>query len=129
MNDQALESRHSGPLRRVALGVAVIALTHPEKAGGEADGRACVLADSFDRPEIFFARPARRPDRVTVADVWFEAVLLDHLAHVGQDLRSSCDRRTSPWFEAVAEGVQVAVGSDAGILVRDPRAAETLLCL
>jgi len=55
-----------------------------------------------------------------------EAVLLDHFAHVGQDLGRGCDGRAGPGLEAVAEGMQVAVGADAGIAMRPPRAAETV---
>ena len=62
-----------------------------------------------------------------VADVAGEIVLLDHLAHVGEDLGGGGDRRTPPRLEAIAEGVEVAVGADAGIAVRPPGAAEALL--
>jgi hypothetical protein len=64
---------------------------------------------------------------VAVADVPAEVVLLDHLAHVGQDLVGGGDRLAGPRLEAIAEGVEVAVGADAGILVGQPGAAETLL--
>ena len=62
-----------------------------------------------------------------VADVAGEIVLLDHLAHVFQDLGGAGDRRDGPRLEAVAEGVQVAVGADAGIAVGAPGAAKGLL--
>src|ERR1700760_3095577 len=62
-----------------------------------------------------------------VADVTAEIVLRDHLAYVGQDLFGCGDRRPDPWLEAVGEGVQVAVGADAGIAVRTPGAAKALL--
>src|SRR3954454_14351232 len=54
-------------------------------------------------------------------------VLRDHLAHIGEDLVGSRDRRPDPWLEAVAEGVKIAVGTDAGITMRAPGAAKTLL--
>ena len=52
-------------------------------------------------------------DAVVVADVAAEVVLVDHLAHVLQDLGRGRDRRAGPGLEAVAEGVEVAVGADA----------------
>ena len=87
------------------------------------------LADGLDGPEIALARPARVHDVVLVADVPGEIVLLDHLAHIGADLLGGRDRRPDPWLEAVAEGVQVAVGADARIFVRPPGAAKRLLRL
>ena len=62
---------------------------------------------------------------MVVADAAGEVVLLDHLAHVGEDLVGSGDRLAAPRLELVAEGVQVAVGTDARVRVRDPRPAET----
>src|SRR3954469_5926159 len=64
---------------------------------------------------------------MAVADVATEIVLLDHVAHVGEDLLSARDGRPDPRLEAVAEGVQVAVGADAGIAMRSPGAAKALL--
>jgi hypothetical protein len=66
---------------------------------------------------------------VAVAYVTVEAVLGDHLAHVAADFLGGGDRRAGPRLEAVAEGVQVAVGTDAGVFVREPGAAETFLAL
>ena len=87
MDDRALELGHVLPLRRIALGVAVIALAHPEEIGGEAKLLAGVGARGLDGPEIFLARPFRRGDGVLIADVRREIVLLDHVAHVFQDFR------------------------------------------
>ena len=58
-----------------------------------------------------------------------EIVLVDHLAHVAKNFRGGCDRRPDPRLEAVAEGMEVAVGADAGIAMGQPGAAETLLRL
>ncbi len=55
-----------------------------------------------------------------------EVVLVDHLAHVGEDLVGGGDRLADPRLEAVAERVEIAVGADAGILVGQPGAAEAL---
>src|SRR4029450_6205239 len=129
MDDRALEPGHVLPLRRIALGVAVIALAHPEKVCGEAPLLAGVGARGLDGPEVFLARPFRRGNRVLIADVRREIVLLDHVAHVFEDFGSARDRSGRPWLEAVAERMQVAVGADAGIAVGGPGAAERLLRL
>ena len=62
-----------------------------------------------------------------VADVTSQIVLLDHLAHVTEDFFRRRDRHAGPWLEAVAEGVQVAVGADARISMRHPGTAERIL--
>ena len=129
MDDPALEGLHPRPLGRVALRVAVIALAHPEEVRGEADRLAGVRPRALERPEILLARPAGRGDPVPVADVRAEVVLVDDLAHVGEDLRGRRDRRAGPGLEAIAEGVEVAVGADARIAMGDPRAAEAFLRL
>ena len=64
---------------------------------------------------------------MAVTGVASEVVLLDHLPHVAQDLVRRGDRRAGPRLEAIAEGVQIAVGADAGIAMRPPRPAEPLL--
>ena len=129
MDDAALELVHVGPLRGIALGMAIIALAHPEEIRGEGHGLAAVDPDRFDGPQIGRARPARPLDPVPVADVPSEIVLGDDLAHVGFDFLRGRDRRPDPWLEAVAEGVEIAVGTDARIFVGEPGAAETLLAL
>ena len=125
----ALELRHVLPLRRIAFGVAVVALAHPEEIRGEGYLLAGVGAHRIDGPEVVLARPAGFQNLVAVADVSGEIVLLDHVAHVLLDLGRGRDRRRGPRLEAVAEGVQVAVGADAGIFVRQPGAAKALLRL
>ena len=52
MDDASLEGFHAVPLRRVALGMAVVALAHPEEVGGEADRLARVGAGGVDGPEV-----------------------------------------------------------------------------
>jgi hypothetical protein len=54
---------------------------------------------------------------VVISDVRAEMVLVDDLAHVPEDLGRRRDRRAGPRLEAIAEGIQIAVGADAGILV------------
>src|SRR3954451_2964387 len=56
-----------------------------------------------------------------------EPVLLDDLTHIAENFLGRRDRRAGPWLEAVTEGVQVAVGTDAGIAMRRPGAAEGVL--
>lgn len=126
VDDAALEIGQARPFRRVAALVAVVALAHPEEAGGEADRLAVLGPDGVDRPEILRAGPGGGRDRMAVADMAGEVVLGDHLAHVAQDFLGGRDRRPGPGLEAIAEGVEVAVGADAGVAVRAPGAAEPL---
>src|SRR5215831_14888287 len=129
MDDDAPEPVHSSPLRRIALRVAVIALAHPKKIAGETGKFAGVESDRIDRPRVVRTRPRSRSDPVAVADVPRKAVLVDNLAHVAQDLFRCGDRGAGPRLEAVAEGVEVAVGADAGIAMRAPSAAKAFLLL
>src|SRR5207248_10260440 len=117
------------PFGGVALGVTVVALAHPQEVGGEAHRLAGIGPGGFDRPQILSARPARRRDPVPVADMASEIVVLDHLAHIAADLGGRRDRRAGPRLEAIAEGVEVAVGADARKAVGPPRPAEALLRL
>jgi hypothetical protein len=129
VNDPALESLHGLPFRRIALRVAVIALAHPEEIRGQAHGFAAVRSHGLDGPEVFRARPAGRANPVRIADAGGEAVLLDDLAHILPDFRGGGDRRAGPRLEPVAERMQVAVGTDAGIAVGQPGAAKAVLRL
>src|SRR5690606_21093100 len=86
MDDGATELVHARPLGRVAPGMAVVALAHPEAAARHPEGLARVAAAPFERPGRVLLRPARALDGMAVADVGREPVLLDHLAHVGEDL-------------------------------------------
>ena len=127
VHDAALEVLHPLPFGRVAFGVAVVALAHPQEVRREADGLAGVGARGLDRPAVVLARPAGRGNPVAVADVPAEVVLGNDFAHVGQDLARRRDRGAGPGLEAIAEGVEVAVRADAGVAVGEPRAAETPL--
>jgi hypothetical protein len=62
-----------------------------------------------------------------VADMRLKPVFGDDLAHIGANFRGGRDRCAGPWLEAVAEGVKIAVGADAGIAVGQPGAAKALL--
>ena len=59
----------------------------------------------------------RRIDLVAITDVPAKVVLLDDFAQIGEDLGRGRDRRSDPWLETIAEGIQVAIRSDAGIAV------------
>ena len=100
---------HPGPFGGVAFGMAIVALAHPEKVGGEALRFAGVCARGFDSPTIVLARPPRGRDHVLVADVAGEAVLVDHFAHVLQDFFGACNRRAGPGLETIAERIEVAI--------------------
>src|SRR4051812_28931782 len=56
-----------------------------------------------------------------------EPVIVDDLAHIAQDLGGGCYRRAGPRLEAIAEGIEVAIGAYPGIAMRDPGAAEGIL--
>ena len=129
VDDAALEGVHVLPLRRVAGLVAVVALAHPQEVRGEAQRFARIGAGRVNRPEVVRARPTGGRDLVAIADVTGEIVLGDDVAHVGADLGRGRDRRAGPRLEAIAEGVQVAVRTDARIFVRPPGAAEVFLSL
>ena len=64
---------------------------------------------------------------MAITDVPAEVVLVDDFADVAQDLGSGRDRRAGPRLEAIAEGVEIAVGTDAGISVGEPGAAKAFL--
>src|SRR5829696_7429441 len=127
MDDAALVVGHTLPLGRIAFGMPVIALAHPQEARRDAERLASVEALALDGPAVVGARPGRRGDAMAITDVAREVVLLDHLAHVVQYLLGRGDRLAGPRLEAIAEGVEVAVGADARIAMGDPRPAEALL--
>src|SRR5690242_6214979 len=127
MNDPALEIFCPLPSRGVALRMPIIALAHPQKAGGEGRGFTAVGLDRLDGPTVGLVRPTRRNNIVTVSNMLIEFVFGDHLAHVGPYLRSTRDWRARPRLESIAERVKIAVGTDARIAVRKPRTAKALL--
>ena len=129
MDDAARKVDHPLPLRRIAFSVAIVALAHEEKAGGEAERLAGVGARGVDGPQVVGAGPARAVDTVVVADTAAEVVLVDDLAHVLQDLGRGGDGCAGPGLEAVAEGVEITIGADAREAVGDPGASEARLRL
>ena len=86
-----------------------------------------VGAGDLDGPPPVLGRPARRGDPVLVADVLLQAVLVDDLVQVVEDLLARRDRRAAPGLEAVAVGEQVAVGAHARVAVGPPGAAAVVL--
>src|SRR5262249_28007214 len=124
MDNAASEVGHARPLRSMALRVAVVALTHHEEIRGEAARLAGVDPRRVDGPAGVDARPAGPIDAVPVADVAAEAILVDDLAYVLQDLGGGGKRGAGPGFEAVAERIKIAVGTDPRKAMGDPRPAE-----
>src|SRR5437879_13024581 len=106
--------------------MAVLALAHPQELRGEADRLRGIGSGGRQRPPTVAARPGGRRDPVTIADMAREIVLVDDLAHIAEDLGRGRDRRAGPRLEAIAEGIEIAVGADAGIAVGTPRAANAL---
>jgi len=56
-----------------------------------------------------------------------EPVFGNDLPHIGAYFSGGGDRCAGPRLEAVAEGVKITIGADAGIAVSQPGAAKTLL--
>jgi len=69
VEEAAVEGVGAGPVGRVAVFVAVVALAHPEKVGGEAQLFLGVGAGGVDGPEAVFRGPGGAGDAVLVADV------------------------------------------------------------
>ena len=62
-----------------------------------------------------------------VADVAVETFLRDDVAHIVEDLDPGRDRGARPRFEAITEGIKVAVRPRARVAVREPRTAKAFL--
>ena len=124
VDDLALELVHVRPVRRVGLGVIIVALAHPEEVAGESQHFVRFGAAHFQGPEAVLGRPFGRQDLVAVADVLAEIILLDHFAHIGTDLFRRRDRRAGPRLETIAKRVEVGVRPDARIFVPEPCAAK-----
>jgi len=127
VHDHALEAVHPFPLGPVGLGVVVVALAHPQEAGGEPQLLPGVIPGDLDGPPAVLGGPAGRSDPVQVADVLAEVVLVDDLVEVGEDLLARRDRRAAPRLEPVAVGEQVAVGAHARVPVGPPGSAPVVL--
>ena len=127
VHDQALEAVHAVPLGPVGLGVVVVALAHPQEAGGEPQPLPGVTPGDLDRPPAILGGPAGRGDPVLVADVLVEAVLVDDLAEVGEDLLARRDRRAAPRLEPVTVGEQVAVRAHPRVPMGPPGSAPVVL--
>src|SRR6516165_5824883 len=127
MQDEALESVHAFPLRSVGLVVVVIALAHPQEAGGEPQPLSGVAPGDLDGPPAVLGGPAGRGDPVLVPDVLVEVVLVNDLVEVGEDLLARRDRRAAPRLEPVAVGEQIAVGAHARVPMGPPGSAPVVL--
>ena len=84
------------------------------------------LAD-LDGPPAVLGGPAGRGDPVPAADVLAEAVLVNDLIEVGEDLLARGDRRAAPRLEPVAVGEQVAVGAHTRVPMGPPGSAAVVL--
>ena len=126
VDDLTSEPVHALPLGGVAGTVAVVPLAHPQEVAGEPDLLPGVGAGHVEGPAPVLGRPGGRRDRVAVADVAVDVVVVDHLTHVREDLLAGGDGRTGPGLEPVPEGVEVAVGTDTGKGVRLPGAPEVV---
>ena len=83
----------------------------------------------LQRPLVVFGRPCRRRNRMVVTDVPVKVVVVDHLAHVVEDLVCRSDRGSGPRLEPVPKRVQVTIGPNAGVGVGSPRSTEPVLGL
>ena len=102
--DEAPVLRRPRTVGRVALGVAIVPLAHPQEVGGEVQRLAGVGLGHFERPAVGVTRPTRVRDSVLVTDVTREVVLADDLTHVLQELGAGRDRTSRPLFHACYEG-------------------------
>ena len=59
-----------------------------------------------------------------ITDVLLQIVLVDHFIHIVFDFSRGRNRCADPWLETITECVEIAVGADAWIFMRVPRAAE-----
>src|SRR5262249_6913916 len=125
MYDAAAETGHTRPLGRIALGVPVVTLAHPQEIRREPEHLAGFELAGFDRPQLVGTRPTRGIDPMLIADMSGKAVLLDHLAHIFENFRGGRDRCTCPRLEAISEGVEGAIRPDARVAVSKPGSAET----
>jgi hypothetical protein len=117
VNQRAFEIVHARPRGQIALIVAIVSLAHPQEIGGETYALSRFQACGIKGPKSFGGRPGRRVDAMAIADVLSEVVLFDHFGHVAEDFLRSRNGFPHPWLEAVAEGVEVAIRTHAGIAV------------
>ena len=127
VHDVALEGLHARPFGGVALAMAVIALAHPEEAPGKGLQATVDAVSHFEGPKGAVAIPVRRFHPVVVADMGRKVVLFDDLPHVLPDGLRRGNGLPGPGLEAIAEGIEIAVGADARVLMGEPGAAEAAL--
>ena len=113
------------PIRRVTFLVLVVALAHPQKVGRNRDLFPGVFANTFYRPLLVFTGPVGRVNPMLVSDVLIEVILFDDFLHIRQDFCRSRDGRAGPRLEPVAKGIEIAIRSNAWILMHEPGSAET----
>ena len=64
---------------------------------------------------------------MAIPDMAGKIILRDHFAHIAKDFLGGRDGRTTPRFEAIAEGMEITIRTNAGIFMRPPCAPEGLL--
>ena len=111
------------------MAVVVVTLAHPEKACRYRPLPAAGLVGDGQRPAPARRRPLRIGDLLAVTNMLIEIVLGDDLAHVVENFFRRGDGRPGPGFEAIAEGVEIAVGTDAWIAMGNPGATKAGLIL
>lgn len=108
----------------MALLMAVITLAHPQEVGGIVGNLAAVQAPRLDQPQLFRAAPGGTQDLVLVANVPVDAVVFNGFLQVVEDGVGLGNGLARPGLEAVAEGVQIAVGTHPRVGVLAPGTAE-----
>lgn len=130
MHDPPLETFRAFEARAVALIVSIVAASAEQPAGPD---RADIAADSVadpDRPKALTAQPVRRFHLLLVLDDRPQIELLNGFAKVLEDV--PCVRQhfvLDPGLEVETEGVEVRVGSNAGIFEQIPCSANPLSSL
>ena len=127
VNDESLVRLHVGPLRRVPMRMLVVALTHPDKVGGHFEDFIGVEISHAHGPQIGLARPLGALDTMAVVNVLFQIVLIQDFTEISTNLIGGGNGAAGPRLEAIPEGVEIAVGTNTGISVHVPGAAEALV--
>src|ERR1019366_1472926 len=102
-----------------------VALAHPQEIGGNGELAARVSAVDAQRPGRVLAAPRRRGDRVRIANVPGEVIVLDYFGQVVEYLLLGGDGRAVPGFKPVAVRIEVTVRTGPGVSMGPPGAAET----
>ena len=97
---------------------------YPQEVGGDVEGFVGFKFENLNGPTVLQTGPCGTGDAMAIANVFVKIGFFDDLAHVLLDFGGRGDGGTHPWLKAVAECVQVAVGTNSGVPVHVPRTAE-----